>query len=61
MGMYTATAGTDTWMAQFGIDVEEVDQLELVRRAEQADPAEARRGRSGSRRIAARSTTTASC
>ncbi len=45
MGMYTATAGTDTWMAQFGIDVEEVDQLELVRRAEQADPAEARRGR----------------
>ena len=45
MGMYTATAGTDTWMAQFGIDVEEVDQLELVRRAEEADPAEARRGR----------------
>ena len=44
MGMYTATAGTDTWMAQFGIDVEEVDQLELVRRAEEADPAEARRG-----------------
>ena len=22
--MYTATAGTDTWMARFGIDVEEV-------------------------------------
>jgi L-fucose isomerase len=45
MGMYTATAGTDTWMAQFGIDVEEIDQLELVRRADEADPEEARRGR----------------
>jgi L-fucose isomerase len=45
MGMYTATAGTDTWLARFGIDVEEVDQLELVRRAEAADAAEARQGR----------------
>ena len=45
MGMYTATAGTDTWLARFGIDVEEVDQFELVRRAEEADPAEAQQGR----------------
>jgi L-fucose isomerase len=45
MGMYTATAATDTWLAQFGIDVEEVDQLELVRRAELADESEARQGR----------------
>ena len=45
MGMYTATAGTDTWLSKFGVDVEEIDQFELVRRAENADPAEARRGR----------------
>jgi L-fucose isomerase len=45
MGMYTATAGTDTWLARFGIDVEEVDQFELVRRAEEDDAAEARQGR----------------
>ena len=61
MGMYTATAGTDTWLARFGIDVEEIDQFELVRRAEEADPAEARGGGSGSRRTAAPSTTTANC
>jgi L-fucose/D-arabinose isomerase len=34
MGMYTATADPAQWMAQFGVDVEEIDQLELVRRAE---------------------------
>ena len=45
MGMYTATAGTDTWLARFGVDVEEIDQFELVRRAEEADPAEAQKGR----------------
>jgi L-fucose/D-arabinose isomerase len=45
MGMYTATAATDTWLARFGIDVEEIDQFELVRRADAADPEEARRGR----------------
>ncbi len=54
MGMYTATAGTDTWLARFGVDVEEIDQLELVRRAEKADAAEARpRADSGWRRTAA--------
>ena len=45
MGMYTAVSGTDDWMRRFGIDVEEIDQFELVRRAEKADPAEAERGR----------------
>ncbi len=45
MGMYTAAASSDVWMAKFGIDVEEIDQYELVRRAEEADPAEAKRGR----------------
>lgn len=37
MGMYTAVANTDRWIDQFGIDVEEIDQWELVRRAEEVD------------------------
>ena len=37
MGMYTAVANPDQWMAQFGVDVEEIDQWELVRRAPQID------------------------
>ncbi|MGC7101994.1 L-fucose/L-arabinose isomerase family protein [Amycolatopsis lurida] len=48
MGMNTAVANTDQWMRQFGIDVEEIDQYELVSRAETADSAhtaEARRAR----------------
>ena len=34
MGMYTAVARVDEWMRRFGIDVEEVDQWEIVRRSE---------------------------
>ena len=45
MGMYTATAGTDTWLARFGVDVEEIDQFELVRRAEETSNEEAQHGR----------------
>jgi L-fucose/D-arabinose isomerase len=41
MGMYTAVANPDQWMRQFGVDVEEIDQYELVRRAEAVDPARA--------------------
>ncbi|MFI6867473.1 L-fucose/L-arabinose isomerase family protein [Nocardia sp. NPDC050406] len=41
MGMNTAVANTDQWQRQFGIDVEEIDQWEIVRRAETADAAEA--------------------
>ncbi|MBE3559779.1 MAG: L-fucose/L-arabinose isomerase family protein [Ktedonobacteraceae bacterium] len=33
MGMYTAVSHTDQWLAKFGVDVEEIDQWELVRRA----------------------------
>ncbi len=33
MGMYTAVGRTDEWMRRFGIDVEEVDQWEVVRRS----------------------------
>jgi L-fucose isomerase len=37
MGMYTAVANTDQWMRQFGVDVEEIDQWEIVRRSEHAE------------------------
>src|SRR6266705_3312579 len=45
MGMYTAVANTDQWMAKFGVDVEEIDQWEIVRRAEQVPASRARAGR----------------
>ncbi|GHF85267.1 L-fucose isomerase [Amycolatopsis bartoniae] len=45
MGMNTAVANTDQWMRQFGVDVEEIDQYELVRRAELADAGEAAKAR----------------
>ncbi|GAB3284348.1 L-fucose/L-arabinose isomerase family protein [Parasphingorhabdus pacifica] len=53
MGMNTAVANTDQWQRQFGIDVEEIDQYELVVRAEKADPAEAKRAREWIERHAA--------
>ncbi len=34
MGMYTAVSNTDQWLTTFGVDVEEIDQFELVRRAQ---------------------------
>jgi L-fucose/D-arabinose isomerase len=37
MGMYTAVANTDQWLARFGVDVEEIDQWELVRRSADVD------------------------
>lgn len=45
MGMNTAVANTDQWMRQFGVDVEEIDQYELVLRAERADASEAAKAR----------------
>jgi L-fucose/D-arabinose isomerase len=33
MGMYTAVSATDVWLDKFGVDVEEIDQYELVRRS----------------------------
>jgi len=45
MGMNTAVANTDQWMRQFGVDVEEIDQYELVLRAERADAGEAAKAR----------------
>jgi L-fucose isomerase len=45
MGMYTAVGRTDEWMARFGIDVEEIDQWEIVRRSELVPAARASAGR----------------
>jgi L-fucose isomerase len=45
MGMNTATANTDQWQRQFGVDVEEIDQWEIVRRAELGDQAEKTKAR----------------
>ena len=45
MGMYTAVSSSDQWMAQFGIDVEEIDQFELVRRADAVDRTRTTRAR----------------
>lgn len=45
MGMYTAVANTDQWMRKFGVDVEEIDQWEVVRRSEHADASRVRAGR----------------
>jgi L-fucose/D-arabinose isomerase len=45
MGMYTAVSSADQWMTQFGVDVEEIDQFELVRRAEQVNGNRARQAR----------------
>jgi L-fucose/D-arabinose isomerase len=45
MGMYTAVANTEQWMSKFGVDVEEIDQWEIVRRAELVPAARARAGR----------------
>ena len=43
--MYTAVARTDEWMRRFGIDVEEIDQWEIVRRSELVPAAQAAAGR----------------
>lgn len=45
MGMNTAVANTDQWQRQFGVDVEEIDQWEIVRRAEAADQTEKTKAR----------------
>ncbi len=44
MGMYTAVANADQWVSQFGVDVEEIDQFELVRRAREIDPSRVKAG-----------------
>ena len=53
MGMYTAVSNPDQWLALFGVDVEEIDQWELVRRAPEVDGSRARAGREWLERHAA--------
>src|SRR5690606_23127634 len=45
MGMYTAVANADQWLSTFGVDVEEIDQWEIVRRSELVPESRARAGR----------------
>ena len=45
MGMYTAVSNSDRWLRQFGIDVEEIDQWEIVRRADEIDDAQVSQAR----------------
>ena len=45
MGMYTAVSNPDAWMEKFGVDVEEIDQWELVRRSEGVDVGKVRKAR----------------
>ncbi len=45
MGMYTASSNGDQWMKEFGIDVEQIDQYELVIRAEKVPKQKRERAR----------------
>ena len=40
LGMYSTTVSMQQWMEKFGIDVEHIDQLEIVRRADDIDDAQ---------------------
>jgi L-fucose isomerase len=51
--MYTAVANSDRWVDQFGVDVEEIDQLELVRRSHDIDGVRVTRAREWLERHAA--------
>ena len=53
MGMYTAVSNPDQWLRQFGVDVEEIDQWELVRRSESVKAGRARAAREWLERHAA--------
>lgn len=45
MGMYTAVSSTEQWMEKFGVDVEEIDQWELVRRSDLIEKTKVRKAR----------------
>jgi len=53
MGMYTAVASGDRWIQQFGVDVEEIDQWEIVRRSANVNGGRAARARGWLERHAA--------
>ncbi len=52
MGMYTAAANGDQWLKEFGIDVEQIDQYELVLRAEKVPKDKLQRAREWLERLA---------
>ena len=58
MGMYTAVSNTDQWMEKFGVDVEEIDQWELVRRSAEVEGSKVRAAREWLEAHAAGCTTT---
>ncbi len=43
IGMNTGAVSTSQWMEKFGVDVEHIDQLEIIRRAKDADSDEVER------------------
>lgn len=53
MGMYTAVSHTDQWLEKFGVDVEEIDQWELVRRSELVEQGKVRTARAWLEKYAA--------
>ncbi len=53
MGMYTAVSNPDQWMRQFGVDVEEIDQWEIVRRSSEINGSKVAAARSWLERHAA--------
>jgi len=59
MGMYTAVANPDQWIERFGVDVEEIDQWEIVRRAGKSTPPTSSAPASGWRPMPRTCTTTA--
>ncbi|UCD29156.1 MAG: L-fucose/L-arabinose isomerase family protein [Planctomycetota bacterium] len=44
IGMNTGTVSTQQWMKEFGVDVEHIDQLEIIRRAKDVNQKEVDRG-----------------
>ena len=44
LGMYTAVANLEQWQRQFGIDVENIEQDDIIRAGDKADPAEVEKG-----------------
>jgi L-fucose isomerase len=52
MGMYTAVSPSELWLQKFGIDVEEIDQYEVVRRCEDIPDADVSRARAWLERLA---------
>jgi len=53
MGMYTAVSNPEQWMEKFGVDVEEIDQWEIVRRSESVSGSKVREAREWLERMCA--------